>query len=84
MKKNAFKKLINASINASMLKLYDPKKEIRIESNASDLTVKACLNQKYDGKQHSIAYLSKKLSSAEQNYDVHDKKLLTIVVALEN
>ena len=84
MKENAFKKLINALINASMLKLYDPKREIRIETNASNLAIKACLNQKYNGKQHSIAYLSKKLSSTEQNYDVHDKKLLTIVVALEN
>ena len=67
-----------------MLKLYDPKKEIRIETDALDLAIKACLNQKYDGKQHSIAYLSRKLSSAKQNYDVHDKELLAIVVVSKN
>ena len=84
MKENAFKKLINASINAPMLKLYDPEKEIRIETNVLNLTVEACLSQEHDGKQHSVAYLSKKLSSAAQNYDIHDKELLTIIVALEN
>ena len=84
MKKNAFKKLINASISASILKLYDPKKEIKIETHASNLTIKACLNQKYNGKQHSVAYLSKKLLSAKQNYNVHDKELLAIVIVLKN
>ena len=67
-----------------MLRLYDPEKGIRIETDASDLAIEACLSQEYDGKQHSVAYLSRKLSPAEQNHDVHDKEPLAIVVALEN
>ena len=32
---------------------------------------------------HLVAYYFRKLSSAKQNYDIHDKKLLAIVAALE-
>ena len=67
-----------------MLKLYNSEKRIRIETNSSDLTVGACLSQKHDGKQHSVVYLSRKLLSAEQNYDVHNKELLAIIIALKN
>jgi hypothetical protein len=30
-----------------------------------------------------MAYFSKKLSSAESNYEIHDKKLLAIIQAME-
>jgi len=33
---------------------------------------------------HPMAYLSRKLSLVEQNYDIHDKELLAIVVALKS
>ena len=66
------------------VKIIWPEKENKIETDASNLTIKAYLNQKYNGRQHSIVYLSKKLSSAKQSYDVHDKKLLAIIVALKN
>jgi hypothetical protein len=42
-----------------------------------------CAKQERDGKWHPIAYYSRKFSSAEENYDVHDKELLAIVIALE-
>jgi hypothetical protein len=42
-----------------------------------------CAKQERDGKWHLIAYYSRKFTSAEENYDVHDKELLAIVVALE-
>jgi hypothetical protein len=35
------------------------------------------------GKLKPVAYFSKKLSSAESNYEIHDKKLLVIVRAME-
>ncbi len=31
-----------------------------------------------------MTYLSRKLSLVEQNYDIHDKKLLAIVASLES
>jgi hypothetical protein len=43
-----------------------------------------CAKQERDRKWHLIAYHSRKFSSAEENYDVYDKELLAIVVALEH
>ena len=63
--------------------MFDTEKSVRLKIDASDLVIEACINQKHDDKWHSIAYLSRKLSSAEQNYDIHDKELLAIVISLE-
>jgi hypothetical protein len=43
-----------------------------------------CAKQERDRKWYPIAYHLRKFSSAEENYDVHDKELLAIVVALEH
>ena len=68
----------------TMLKMYDSRKSIRIETNASNLIIDACLSQKYEGKWHSMTYFSKKFSSTKQNYDIHDKKLLAIITYLKS
>ena len=54
-----------------------------MKTNASDLVIKACLSQKSDEKFHFIAYFSRKLLSAKQNYEVHDKKVFVIIVILK-
>ena len=79
----AFQKLKQACLEASILKIFNSRKPIRIETNVSDMTIGACLCQKYDDKWHSVAYFSRKLTPAEQNYEIHDKELLTIVTALK-
>ena len=63
--------------------MFNSKKSIWIETDASNLVIGACLNQEKEGKQHLVAYFSRKLSSTEQNYDIHDKELLAIVASLE-
>jgi len=78
----AFQELKDACTKNPVLELFDPMKPIRIETDASDLAVGACLSQEHD-KWHSVAYHSRKLSPAEQNYDAHDKELLAIVAALQ-
>ena len=70
----AFQNLKAAYCTQPVLKIFDPEKPIQIETDASDLAIGACFSQKYDKNWHPIAYLSRKLSAAEQNYDVHDKK----------
>ncbi|CAD0056184.1 unnamed protein product [Aureobasidium pullulans] len=35
-------------------------------------------------KRHPVAYYSRKMTPAEQNYDIHDKELLAIVAALQH
>ena len=55
----------------------------RIETNASDLTIRVCFCQQHDGKWKPVAYYSRKMLIAEQNYDIHDKKLLTTISVLQ-
>ena len=82
-KQQAFDSIKQACINASVLKIFDSEWSIRMKTNASDLIIKACLNQKYNKRWHFIIYFSKKLLLTEQNYDVHDKKLLAIIIILK-
>ena len=51
--------------------------------DASDLAIGACILQMHNKKWHSVVYFSKKLTSVEQNYNIHDKELLTIIAALK-
>lgn len=37
-----------------------------------------------DGHLHPCAYRSSKMSPAEQNYDIYDKELLSIVLAFQD
>ena len=63
--------------------MFDSKKQIWIETNASNLIIDACLNQETKSKWHLVTYFSRKLSLVEQNYDIHDKELLAIIIFLE-
>ena len=63
--------------------MFNSKKSIRIEMNASNLIIDVCLNQKNEGKQYFVTYFSKKFLLIEQNYDIHDKELLIIIIFLK-
>ena len=63
--------------------MFNSKKSIRIETNALNLIIDACLNQENEDKQHFVTYFSRKLSSTKQNCDIHDKELLAIIVSLK-
>jgi hypothetical protein len=62
--------------------MFDPKKKVIIETDASDYAIGACLTQEFNGKRQPIAYFSRKMLLAEQNYEIYDKELLAIVAAL--
>lgn len=53
--------------------------------DASNEDTGAVLSQRStkDNRMHLCAYLSRKLSPAEKNYDVGNKELLAVMVALE-
>jgi len=63
--------------------MFDSRKSERMKTNASDLVIDACFNQLYEGMWHLVTYYFRKLLLAEQNYNIHDKKLLAIIAALK-
>ena len=79
----AFQKLITACTFKSVLQMFDSKKSIHIKTDASDLIIKRCFMQEYKRKHHFIAYHFRKMSSVEQNYNIHDKELLAIMKCLD-
>ena len=77
----AFKQLITAFTTAPILRYYNPAFPIRIKTDASDFALAAILSQLYPDGWHPIAFLSKKIINAKDNYPIYDKKLMAIVIA---
>ena len=78
-----YRNLVAACTENTILLLFSPNTEIRIETDASDLAIRACLCQlEPTGKWQPVVYHSRKMSPAEQNYDIYNKELLAIVVSL--
>ena len=76
----AFKDLKCAFTTAPVLAHYDLLLETWVETNASDFVVAGVLSQMHDGEVlKPVAYFSKKMTPAECNYMIYDKKLLAIV-----
>ena len=64
--------------------MFDLIKLIMLETDVSDLALGAVISQqKPDGKWHPVAFYSRKLTIPEQNYEIHDKKLLAIVDSMK-
>ncbi len=57
--------------------------KFRVEADASKGAIGAILSQEQDGKWRPVLFLFKSLSVTEQNYEIYDKELLAIMLALE-
>uniref|UniRef100_A0A673AT68 Gypsy retrotransposon integrase-like protein 1 n=1 Tax=Sphaeramia orbicularis TaxID=375764 RepID=A0A673AT68_9TELE len=81
----AFVKLKRAFTSAPILSVLDPARQFVVEVDASDLGVGAVISQRSpkDNRLHPCAFLSRRLSKAESNYDIGNRELLAIKVALE-
>jgi len=60
-----------------------PRKEgkFRVETDASGHAIGGVLSQEQERKWKPIAFLSRTMQPAEQNYKIYDKELLVIVEA---
>ena len=81
----AFRTLKHRFTSAPILILPDPQRQFVVEVDASNEGVGAILSQRseQDGKVHPCAFLSRRLSKAERNYDVGNRELLAVKLALE-
>ena len=64
----------------SILRRFDSDREILVKTDAFDYVSADVLSQHDDDDLlHSVAFFSKKYSSAEYNYKIYDKELMTII-----
>ena len=78
--RKAFRLLKVAFTIALVLVHPDISKSFFMETNTSDFSLGVILLQLGDGeKLHPVAFDSRKFSTAEINYKIHDKELLAIV-----
>ncbi|MBW0495628.1 hypothetical protein O181_035343 [Austropuccinia psidii MF-1] len=72
-----------AFTTSPILSHFNPSLPTIAENDASDYSLGSLLSQVNDSGKHPIAFDSCKLLPAELNYEIHDKKLLAIVLALK-
>ena len=80
----AFRVLKLAFITTSILQHFNSDNETWIEIDVFDFVVVAIFSQmKSNDKFHFVVYMFKKMSSTKCNYEIYDKKLLTIIKTFE-
>jgi len=81
----AFEDLKTVVTTAPVLMSPQDSESFQVKADSSDFATGAVLSQQLtaDGKWHPIVFYSKSLSSMERNYEIHDKKMLAIIRALE-
>ena len=78
----AFKELKEKITSQPVLLLPRRKGKFRVETDASGHAIGGVLSQEQDRKWRPIAFLSRTMQAAEQNYEIYDKELLAIVEVL--
>ena len=69
---NAFKELKERITSAPILILPKNDEPFRVEVDASNYAIGAVLSQEQEGKWHPVAFHSRLMSPAEQNYEIYD------------
>ena len=62
------------------LAIYDPKKQIKLQINVSNRTIRTMVFQ----QRKFLDYYSKKLTPAETNYTIGNKKMFAVMVTLKH
>ncbi len=80
----AFQALKKAFTEEPCLRHFDPEFPIIIEVDASGFAMAAILYQEFEGRRHPVAFWSRKMSPAEENYGTPDQELLAMVKCMEH
>jgi len=76
----AFKELKQLIISAPILVQPNQETQFQLETDTSGYATSSILSQLCkDDKWCPIGFMSKSLSSAEKNYEIHNKELLSII-----
>ena len=78
----AFEELKEKIMSQPVLALPKREGKFRVETDASGHAIGGVLSQEQERKWKPIAFLSRMMQPAEQNYEIYDKELLAIVEAL--
>ena len=82
--KAAFKEIKQVVTKAPVLAHFDRDKKAIVKTDSSDYVSSGILSQiGEDGLLHPVAFLLKKLITAECNYNIYDKELLAIIRCFE-
>ena len=79
----AFDKLKEELLRAPMLGYFDPIKKLIIKTDAFDHTTAAVIFQEIEGGLQFLGFMSKKMTSAKQNYTITEKEMLAIIQAVK-
>lgn len=79
----AFDEMKKALASAPVLTTPDYSKEFIIQTDASDVGIGGVLTQTIDNFEKVIAYMSQKLSRAQQKYHVTERECLAVLTAVE-
>ena len=82
-RQKAFEDLKSAFICAPVLLLGDVSKPFRVLTDASETHIAGALMKEMEDTWHPVAIVSRKLSSAEQNYTIVEQETLAVVFALQ-
>ena len=80
----AFDQLKGSLTQAPILGYPDPNLSYILDTDASAVGVGGVLSQVQDGKERVIAYFSKTLGGAEQNYCVTRRELLAVIKSVQH
>ena len=80
----AFDTLRSAVCDKVTLTLPRDNAPFRLETDASDYAAGAVLHQIIEGAARPIAFFSKSFGPAERNYEIYDKEMLAVMLALEH
>ena len=79
---DSFKQLKAAVTQVPFLRHFNSELHITVTTDASQFAIGAVLEQEEDGISRPVAFLSRSLNPAEQNYAAHERELLAVVETL--
>ncbi|SJL01314.1 uncharacterized protein ARMOST_04634 [Armillaria ostoyae] len=78
----AFQQLKKQMAEDVILAIPTPNGRFRVEADASNGAISTVLSQDQNGQWRPVAFMSKALTATERNYEIYDKELLAIMLAL--